>query len=289
MVKGLDSFRSYFAGFEDCYVLIGGTACDLNFASAALPFRATRDLDIVLCVEALTPDFSRQFWRFVAEGGYKRREKSSGNRRFYRFSHPLNADFPMLLELFSRKPDFIPEDYDGIIAPIPMGEEASSLSAILLDDTYYRFIFDNRLLEDGVSFVSPVALIVLKAVAWLDLTAKRESGDATVSARDVSKHKNDIARLVGLSAGQEPTIPPSIGATMAGFMERYAQESIDVASLGLGMTQAQILAELHRLFKQEGGDRSASTPPMSSSSAGLRCSNAGTRTYSSTYQNPGTR
>ena len=174
MVKGLDSFRSYFAGFEDCYVLIGGTACDLNFASAALPFRATRDLDIVLCVEALTPDFSRQFWRFVAEGGYERREKSSGNRRFYRFSHPLNADFPMLLELFSRKPDFIPEDYDGIIAPIPMGEEASSLSAILLDDTYYRFIF----------------------------------------------------------------------------------------------------AELHRLFKQEGGDRSASTPPMSSSSAGRRRSSA---------------
>lgn len=176
MVRGIDKFRSYFTGFEDCYVLIGGTACDLNFTSVALPFRATRDLDIVLCVEALTPDFFRQFWRFVAEGGYERREKSEGDRRFYRFSHPQNAGFPMLLELFSRKPDFIPDEYDGITAPIPAGEEASSLSAILLDDTYYRFILDNRVLEEGVSFVSPVALIVLKAVAWLDLTGKREGG-----------------------------------------------------------------------------------------------------------------
>ena len=29
MVKGLELFRNWFAGFEDCYVLIGGTACDL--------------------------------------------------------------------------------------------------------------------------------------------------------------------------------------------------------------------------------------------------------------------
>ena len=250
MVRGLDKFRSYFAGFEDCYVLIGGTACELNFTSVALPFRATRDLDIVLCVEALTPGFFSQFWRFVAEGGYERREKSDGNRRFYRFSHPQNAGFPMLLELFSRKPDFLPEEYGGITAPIPAGKEASSLSAILLDDTYYRFILDNRVLEEGVSFVSPVALIVLKSVAWLDLTNKRDAGDASISARDISKHKNDIARLIGLMSGQKPDIPPTIAVTMAKFLELYAQETIDVASLGLNMTQALILAELHRLFKQ---------------------------------------
>jgi hypothetical protein len=250
MVRGIDKFRSYFTGFEDCYVLIGGTACDLNFTSVALPFRATRDLDIVLCVEALTPDFFSQFWRFVTEGGYERREKSDGNRRFYRFSHPQNDGFPMLLELFSRKPDFMSDEYGGITAPIPAGEEASSLSAILLDDTYYSFILDNRVREEGVSFVSPVALIVLKAVAWLDLMGKREAGDASISARDVSKHKNDIARLVGLVLGQEPDIPPTIAVTMAKFLERYAQETIDVASLGLNLTQAQILAGLHRLFKQ---------------------------------------
>ena len=29
MVKGLEKFKEYFAGFEDNYVIIGGTACDI--------------------------------------------------------------------------------------------------------------------------------------------------------------------------------------------------------------------------------------------------------------------
>ena len=33
MVKGLDTFRKYFADYEDQYVLIGGAACDILFES----------------------------------------------------------------------------------------------------------------------------------------------------------------------------------------------------------------------------------------------------------------
>ena len=33
MVIGLDLFRKHFAGFEEQYVLIGGTACDVLFES----------------------------------------------------------------------------------------------------------------------------------------------------------------------------------------------------------------------------------------------------------------
>ena len=29
MVKGLEKFKEYFTGFEDNYVIIGGTACDI--------------------------------------------------------------------------------------------------------------------------------------------------------------------------------------------------------------------------------------------------------------------
>ena len=57
MVKGIEVFRKHFAGYEDKYVLIGGTACDLLFQKNGLPFRATRDLDIILVAEALTPEF----------------------------------------------------------------------------------------------------------------------------------------------------------------------------------------------------------------------------------------
>lgn len=71
MVKGLDTFRRYFKGFEDQYVLIGGAACDIVFESNETTFRATRDLDIVLIVEALTPEFGEKFWEFIQNGNYR--------------------------------------------------------------------------------------------------------------------------------------------------------------------------------------------------------------------------
>ncbi len=61
MVKGLDTFRKYFAGYEDQYVLIGGAACDIVFESNDANFRATRDLDMVLIIEALTPEFGEKW------------------------------------------------------------------------------------------------------------------------------------------------------------------------------------------------------------------------------------
>lgn len=33
-------------------------------------FRATKDLDIVLIVEALTPEFVSKFWQYVQTAGY---------------------------------------------------------------------------------------------------------------------------------------------------------------------------------------------------------------------------
>lgn len=59
MVRGLDLFRERFRDFPDSYVLIGGTACSLAMEKVGLAFRSTKDLDIVLCVEALTTEFFR--------------------------------------------------------------------------------------------------------------------------------------------------------------------------------------------------------------------------------------
>ena len=52
MVRGLDKFREHFAGFGDRYVLIGA-ASYLVMNEAGVEFRATKDLDIVLCTESL--------------------------------------------------------------------------------------------------------------------------------------------------------------------------------------------------------------------------------------------
>jgi hypothetical protein len=48
MVKGIDIFRERFRQHEGAFTLIGGAACDEWFAAQGLPFRATKDLDIVL-------------------------------------------------------------------------------------------------------------------------------------------------------------------------------------------------------------------------------------------------
>ncbi|MGN0153354.1 MAG: hypothetical protein ACI4A3_02810 [Lachnospiraceae bacterium] len=54
MVKGLDMFREYFAEYTDQYVLIGGAACDISFGENEVDFRATKDSDVVLIIEAQT-------------------------------------------------------------------------------------------------------------------------------------------------------------------------------------------------------------------------------------------
>jgi hypothetical protein len=59
VVKGLDVFQNHFARYTDQYVLIGGTAATLAMEEAGLEFRATKDLDIVLHIEALNASSAR--------------------------------------------------------------------------------------------------------------------------------------------------------------------------------------------------------------------------------------
>lgn len=141
MVKGLDVFQNWFADHADQYVLIGGTAASLTMEDAGLDFRATKDLDIVLHVEALTPQFGQTFWRFVEAGGYGIRQASdTGKPVFYRFQKPADPSFPFMVELFARTPDGLEIAEGSQLTPIPLDEAVSSLSAILLDTDYYDFI-----------------------------------------------------------------------------------------------------------------------------------------------------
>lgn len=108
MVRGLDVFRKHFANHADQFVLIGGTAATLAMENEGLLFRATKDLDIVLHIEALNPAFGAAFWNFVELGGYEIRQASeTGKPLLYRFQKPANPGFPAMLELFCRSPDGI--------------------------------------------------------------------------------------------------------------------------------------------------------------------------------------
>ena len=85
MIKGIEIFKEYFHDYKEQYVLIGGAACDLIFENVDSGFRATKDLDMVLIAEALTPEFGKRFWEFIQDGGYEHRTRSNGSPQFFRF------------------------------------------------------------------------------------------------------------------------------------------------------------------------------------------------------------
>lgn len=255
MVKGIDVFREHFARHADQFVLIGGTAATLAMEHAGLEFRATKDLDIVLHIEALNVEFGEVFWKFVEEGGYEIRQASAtGKPVFYRFQKPANERFPFMLELFCRAPDGIVLAEGSHLTPIPLDEAAASLSAILLDNDYYAFIMAGRKESDGLPWVGEDRLIPLKATAWLELSARKAKGE-NVDAKNIRKHANDVIRLSQLLA-PESRFP--IAARIADDLNRFldgvtADRSLDPKSLKLNNTIAEIVQRIAQAYDLERG------------------------------------
>jgi hypothetical protein len=236
MVRGLALFKDWFQGFEDQYVLIGGTAAKITMTEQGLDFRGTKDLDIVLHVEVLTAAFGVQFWEFVEAGGYQRKEGNLEQRPcLYRFQKPLDDEFPLMLELFSRVPDSIHFVPPGHLTPIPMDEQVSSLSAILLNDDYYQFVLAGRRHKNGLpSWVGEDRLIPLKAVAWLELTERSHKGEA-IDSKNIRKHLSDIVTLSALlTPAQRIDVPPTIRADMQTFLVQVAMLGQAEYALAMG-------------------------------------------------------
>lgn len=254
MVRGLDTFATFFAGHEAQYVLIGGVATLLALDEAGLDFRATKDLDIVLCVEALTPDFGHRMWDFIAAGGYEIQQQGPEPRRFYRFIKPADDSFPVMLEFFAREPGHLPLAEGSHLTPVPIDGSVESLSAILLDDDYYQFIHAHKQLRHGMHIVSEQCLIPLKARAWLDLNQRKTEGNDTVDSKHIRKHRGDVLRLAQLlTPGDAVDVPESIAADMRRFLDAVAPE-IDanlMRSLGTGMKPAEVLELLRAAFGRQ--------------------------------------
>jgi len=252
MVRGLDVFQSWFEAYADQYVLIGGTAASLAMEESGLAFRATKDLDIVLHVEALTPAFGEAFWKFIEAGVYEIRQASDTSKQiFYRFQKPADHHYPAMIELFARAPDGLLPAEGSQLTPIPLDEAVSSLSAILLNDAYYAFIIEGRREVAGLPWVGEDRLIPLKAVAWLELSTRKEQG-AKVDAKDVRKHLNDILRLSQLLA---PTTRISLDKKIAADMSRFltavaSDTSIDPKVLQLGnVTVADLVNRIAQAYE----------------------------------------
>lgn len=247
MVTGLTRFREVFADMTDCYVLIGGTACALTLSGMDIRFRATKDFDVVLTVEALDTAFFARFWAFIRAGRYADCRKADGERQFYRFRRPQEPDYPSIIELFSRHPFDDPAASGIHLTPIPAPEGCSSLSAILLDDDYYALIHRYARTVEGLSVASPEALIVLKAKAWMDLSTRKAAGQS-IDGKDIRKHRNDIARLVQAVTEETVDLTDRQYGEMADFLAAYEAEPFDPRDFGVVLTRPEINALLRTLL-----------------------------------------
>ncbi len=247
MVRGLNLFKDSFAEFSDQYVLIGGVACSLAMDEAGIAFRATSDLDIVLIVEAQTDDFVKAFWEFIKSGEYDHKQKSTNNPQFYRFHSPRQEDYPKMLELFCRKPDMLDLQGETHLAPIPVDEDLSSLSAILIDDEYYDFVRRGMVVIDGLSFVKADHLIPLKIRAWLDLSERRKT-DEKIDSKDIKKHRNDVFRLFQvIELSESTTLFGTVKEDMRkGLDQLLKEESLDLKNLGIKNRSVKEVVEMLR-------------------------------------------
>lgn len=239
MVTGLERFRDYFKDFQNDYILIGGVACDLIFNSMHLEFRLTGDFDIVIVSEHLEGGFGAQLKRFIRDGGYTVEHRKSNQRpTFFRFAKPENREFPKMLELASNKPS---EDWAYQFAPLDIGDEKSSLSAILFEENYYRFILNHRTVIDGISVISLAGVIPLKALAFAELS--RIEKPTTKNSLDIEKHFNDIFAFANLLPGTGMTLESRLAADLAGTLHRIRQRELTVAQTEL----TEVIRQFYRL------------------------------------------
>lgn len=247
MVKGLDTFKKYFEEFEGQYVLIGGAACDIVFESNDTSFRATRDLDMVLVVEALTPEFGQKFWKFVQDGKYRNKATNGAKPQFYRFDKPEDDSFPKMIELFCRS-DFELREMAGV-TPIHIDDTVSSLSAILLDDDYYQTLLDGKVVDNGLSVLRPEYLILFKAKAYLDLKQGKDNGE-TGDSRDIKKHKKDVLKIAAeLMLDSVQNLPISVKMDIDTFIDSLEKEPFDDNSLkNYGLKNEEVVELLKRIF-----------------------------------------
>lgn len=248
MVIGFESFIKHFAGYEDCYTVIGGAACDVLMQQASLSFRATKDVDMILIIEDRFPEFAVVFWEFIKNGGYRCGWRNSPGIHFYRFTEPSNRGYPIMIELFSKRPDYNLHFEEMVIVPLHIDEDISSLSAILLDDDYYNLMMKGRIIVNSVPILSAEYLILFKAIAWLDLTRKKLNGE-NVSSRDLKKHRNDIFRLYELVNPQARVkVAGKIYQDITDFLDSMPQEPMVLSDLGLDKALDEVLVVLRQIY-----------------------------------------
>lgn len=152
-----------------------------------------------------------------------------------------------MIELFART-DFELKEISGL-TPIHISDEISSLSAILLDDDYYKAMLEGKGVVSGLSVLRPEYLILFKVKAYMDLRNRKENGE-NIDSRDIKKHKNDILRI-STEFLLEPInmLPETVQMDIKEFARILEDESFDVTLLqNYGLENGELVERLRRLY-----------------------------------------
>lgn len=246
MVRGVDKFKEYFKNYTGQYTFIGGAACDIILGELGEDFRATKDLDMVLILEELQEDFANTFIQFVEDGGYEHIDKGTGENQFFRFSKPKDISYPHMIELFSKKPDYL-GSLATRLGPIHISDDAMSLSAILLDDEYYEILKSGITVVDDVSVLDLEHIVLFKMKAWLDLSERKENGEA-IDSKNIKKHKNDILRLsASFEKDSHLNVSGQVKADAEFFLEKIKDDPVNLKNLDIRNVTYEEVLEVIRL------------------------------------------
>ena len=164
--------------------------------------------------------------------------------------NPKYDQYPKIIELFSRQPDYITPRSDIHLAPIHVDDDISSLSAILLNDVYYEFLRSGIVSSSvGVPVLDIPYLIAFKVKAWLDNRERMSQGE-DVHHNDISKHKNDVLRLVSYVQPDITTpVPTEIYTDIDHFCNAMENEEINFKQFGLGnVSKEAVLKAIRESF-----------------------------------------
>lgn len=230
---GLDKFKEAFAQYSDNYVIIGGTACEIVMTGTAMRPRATHDIDMIVVVERMTPEFGQHFWDFIKEGGYRpeKYKSTDGSQTKYQLYRFINGKegYPEMIELLSRHPDVLGEPQGLTIEPIPIEDNVSSLSAIIMDDDFYNFTVKHSTVTDGIRHADTPALIALKACAYLNLLKDKTDGKH-VNTKDIKKHRSDVLKNVVILEETEVVAPVKVVSVIQDFVTSIRNDWANLAS-----------------------------------------------------------
>lgn len=100
-----------------------------------------------------------------------------------------------------------------------MMEDASYLSAIILEPDYYNYLISHTEEKNGLRYASVDSLICLKALAYHNLREDKKNG-IHVNDDDFKKHRRDVVMAAAsLAVGEEFIVSQNIKDAITGFIE----------------------------------------------------------------------